>query len=110
MDPRRRILYKRRLTIALTTRAWQAQEFPPRSSGAVEIQRRDPSIRRRTAVTVTVVLMMLAVAEPANAAFPGSDGRISYGVWSNQKRVKHEVFTVRPDGTGHRRLKLTPAA
>ena len=62
----------------------------------------------RVAAIATVVLGSAAVAVPAQAAFPGRNGRI---VFHANAPVCCDIFTVRPDGTGVRRLThLAPQA
>jgi TolB protein len=45
---------------------------------------------------------MLAVKEPAQAAFPGQNGRIAYV--SNLPSGLHEIYTMNPDGTDRKQL------
>ncbi len=62
----------------------------------------------RVAAIATIVLGSAAVAVPAQASFPGRDGRIVFQV---DAPVCCDIFTVRPDGTGVRRLThLVPQA
>ena len=42
-------------------------------------------------------------AAPAQAAYPGHDGKIAY-VITNPSGTSHDIWTVNPDGTGNRRL------
>jgi len=50
---------------------------------------------------------MLAVKEPAQAAFPGHNGRIAYV--SHLPSGLHEIYTMNPNGTGPVRLTNNPA-
>ncbi len=62
----------------------------------------------RVAAIATIVLGSAAVAVPAQASFPGRNGRI---VFHANAPVCCDIFTVRLDGTGVRRLThLTPQA
>jgi Tol biopolymer transport system component len=55
---------------------------------------------------VSVIAALSVASGSARAAFPGANGRIAYGVWASPTRVKHEIFTIRPTGTGNRLLPL----
>jgi Tol biopolymer transport system component len=46
----------------------------------------------------------------AGAAVPGANGRFAYGVWATSGGVKHEIFTVRRNGTDDRRLPVGSAS
>ena len=51
-------------------------------------------------------LLVLAVTRPAEAAFPGANGRI---VFSSLRDGDREIFTMKPDGTGITQLTNDPA-
>jgi hypothetical protein len=83
------------------------------------IERSEPrfAIARRRLVhrdrgTVTTALGACAIAAmsvadgTAQAAFPGANGRIAYGVWGAAVNSRQEIHTVRADGTDDRRLPL----
>jgi Tol biopolymer transport system component len=58
---------------------------------------------RRVGVVVGVSLLAAAVASPlpAQAAYPGRDGKIAYVLESG---TRHDIWTINADGTGNRRL------
>src|SRR5215211_3949713 len=59
---------------------------------------------RRTVlgIAATMVAAMLAVHEPAQAAYPGQNGRIAYV--SHLPSGLHEIYTMKPNGTDRKQL------
>ena len=53
-----------------------------------------------------LVLIMVALVEPAGAAFPGKNGKI---VFSSNRDGNYEIYTVNTDRTGLQRLTNNPA-
>lgn len=60
-------------------------------------------VSRSIAVALAALGAVVAVMPVARATFPGSNGRIAWG-------RDGDVFTMRPDGSGKRRLTDTPRA
>jgi TolB protein len=59
------------------------------------------------AATVAVFLAMLASEQPANAAFPGENGRIAFvkeAKWGANGRTAFQIFTMKPNGTDRQQL------
>jgi Tol biopolymer transport system component len=69
-----------------------------------------PYSRRGCAALVTAVLatatLSSTLARAADATFEGKNGRIAYTV-SYDSGHRHDIFTVRPDGTGETRLTFS---
>ena len=61
----------------------------------------------RIFAVVTVTLTVLLAAAPAHAAFPGRNGRIAF---AQDRGNGSEIFTMKPDGTGRRKLTHDPGA
>jgi TolB protein len=51
--------------------------------------------------TAVAALALLALAAPAHAAFPGTNGRIAY---VSAETGNNEIYTINPDGTGKAQL------
>lgn len=78
-----------------------------RGSGAMTT--RFGSILLATVATGASVFTAVQVAAPANAAFPGRNGRIAFTmqVATGPHRVGSDIFTIHPDGTDLRRLTFS---
>jgi TolB protein len=87
-----------------------AVQSPPKDPGRAHRGRRVRSIGRRNLLWVLalVVIGVTAPAAPANATFPGDNGRIAFRRFLNQERTWGAIFTIRPDGTGERQLTHPP--
>ena len=59
------------------------------------------------AMAVVASLLLAPAAKPAQAAFPGQNGKIVFE--RAQVGVKAEIFTMNPDGTGQTNLTNDPA-
>jgi Tol biopolymer transport system component len=69
--------------------------------------------RRRILVGTIAALALLtplSVTGPAAATYPGSDGRVAFGLDRDPSLASPDIYTVRPDGRGLRRLTRHPAA
>lgn len=70
---------------------------------------------RRPIALLAALGLLLAPVQPAEAAFPGENGRIAFssdrtdGRGVNNPTGDAEIFTVRPDGTGLRQLTFNRA-
>src|SRR5215217_5451134 len=53
-------------------------------------------------IATTMGAAMLAVNEPAQAAFPGQNGRIAYVL--PLPNGSHEIYTMKPNGTDRKKL------
>jgi Tol biopolymer transport system component len=53
-----------------------------------------------------LVLIMVALVDPAGAAFPGKNGKI---VFSSNREGNSEIYTMNTDGTGLKRITNDPA-
>jgi Tol biopolymer transport system component len=58
--------------------------------------------RLQIVLALSVTMGLVAVAAPAQATFPGTNGRIAFG--SDRYGGTHNIFTMNPDGTHVRRL------
>ena len=65
----------------------------------------DSRLLRRVAWTPVLLFAMLAIAAPAQATFPGKNGKIAFT--RIQEHENGEIWTINPDGTGL--TKLTDA-
>jgi hypothetical protein len=71
-----------------------------------QLRRRFPDGLRRTHVlraVACIVLLAGAGVAPVSAAGPARDGVIAYAV-GNGEEEPYSIMTIRPDGTGNRRL------
>ena len=59
-------------------------------------------MRRRITLAVSLALCLAAVATPAAATYPGTNGRIAFG--SDRFGGTHNIFTMNPDGSDVRHL------
>jgi Tol biopolymer transport system component len=55
-----------------------------------------------------MVVMMTASLLPAHATAPGENGRIAFRRYFNKAQTQGAIFTIRPNGTGERRLTHSP--
>jgi TolB protein len=63
------------------------------------------SLRHRiVAVAIASLTASLCVIVPASATSPGDNGRIAFRRFLDADRTTAAIFTVRPDGTGERRV------
>jgi len=62
---------------------------------------------RLTAVLASSLLCALVVIAPAEAAFPGANGRIA---WSTDLTGDFEIYAMQPDGSGRSNLTNNPGA
>lgn len=61
--------------------------------------------RRSAGVVATCIALAVATAVPAQASYPGRNGRIAFADNVGQAAPTiREIYTVRPDGTGRRQL------
>jgi hypothetical protein len=58
-------------------------------------------------VSGLVGFVVLALAAPAHAAFPGANGKLAIGAIGNAGRA--DIFTMNPDGGGLANLTNNPA-
>jgi hypothetical protein len=58
-------------------------------------------------VAVVILLVLVAVTQPAGAAFPGQNGEIAYTKYS-PRDDDFRIYTVGPDGTGQSTLGEWP--
>jgi TolB protein len=56
--------------------------------------------------TVAMVIM-LPVAKEAEATFPGKNGRIAFSTREPTADAQHQIYTIKPDGTGEKQLTNT---
>ncbi|MGW4941779.1 TolB family protein [Actinoplanes sp. NPDC004185] len=67
---------------------------------------------QRTPLALSALVLLVAgltvPAAPAQATFPGDNGRIAFRRFLNEDRTWGAVFTVRPDGSGERQVTRPP--
>jgi Tol biopolymer transport system component len=63
--------------------------------------------RLRIVLALSVTIGLVAVATPAQATFPGTNGRIAFG--SDRYRGTHNIFTMNRDGTDVQQLTFLTA-
>jgi Tol biopolymer transport system component len=66
------------------------------------------SAKRRYSMAIVPILAGGALASPAEATFPGSNGRLLFDRPTNQAATNVNLHTVLPDGTGPARLTALP--
>lgn len=64
--------------------------------------------KRRLLVVLMCVLVVGAAASPAEATFPGKNGRIAFRRFLNAEMTWGAVFTIKPDGSGERQITHPP--
>jgi Tol biopolymer transport system component len=67
-------------------------------------------ISRYLLISVALAATALATAGalPAHATAPGQNGRIAFRRYFNEAQTQGAIFTIRPDGTGERRVTHSP--
>src|SRR2546426_8839006 len=66
---------------------------------------REVRMRRAACLLVTVLCVLLFLAAPAHAAFPGLDGKLAFEASNNRQ---HDIYAVNPDGSGQANLTQSP--
>lgn len=66
-------------------------------------------IRLLTSLVAALAVSLVGAASAA-ATFRGQNGRLAYGIWARPVAVKYVIWSIRADGTGNRRLQLSPEA
>ena len=94
-----------------------AQSPPHDPAGPRSGPRRIPVTRgtfrssRKRCLLWLLALVLVGVtlpALPADATFPGENGRIAFRRFLNEERTWGAVFTIRPDGSGERQITKPP--
>jgi Tol biopolymer transport system component len=68
-------------------------------------------LAERAVPAALIALALLAMVAPAQAAFPGANGKIAYSTWTDQPvDTDSEIYTMNADGTGQTRLTTNPAS